>query len=134
MKREAKWVEVRHNKNYMWDKRIKLDVNNDGSCLCVVQGCSDTYLNGGKYDTYTWNEYREIKKPVYKPYKELTEEVRNKLRGAWVKSNNGNNESEITGFVLRDDKVELGDCHVSLNGLFDYWTFLNGDTIGELEN
>ena len=128
-KREnIKWVYVIEQK----EARILLHELDNGDAVCVEFWDTENYINGlndFKIFTLTSEQWEHIKEPDYKPYTELTEEVRKKLRNQCIVSKKSGTDYLIV--AIEREYVRTVDCSYSLRGLFKGFTFLDGSPIGE---
>lgn len=69
------WVEVKDNAQVEWKRCILYQEHADGSCTCIDNSCIDNVLSGKSpvYRTMLWRQYRHIKEPTYRPFKDFDE-------------------------------------------------------------
>ena len=119
----------------VWDqpdekyKRIIIDVFNDGICRCVVEGDEYDYEEGIFYYTMLWHHYEIIKPKTWRAFKDIEE-----FKAEYVKRdpriNHTRWDSIRTITKASNDYVRLGDQCITVQELFDEFTWLDGSTIG----
>jgi|GEM_PF-6355030 len=133
--KDVKWVEETDG-----TKRVLLEIAPDGSALVLCLGDIqyNSYMAYGVYDIALLYKYQwcEIKEPTYKPYTELTEEVKDKLRGKYIIAKDGSCELLVTGFVIDSKHHDLGvridGVTHTLDYLYENFKHQDNTQIGEL--
>lgn len=54
-------------------ERIVIDTCEDGSCICVDEIDTSRFTKGLHYNTTTWDNYKPIPEPSYRPFETLEE-------------------------------------------------------------
>ena len=127
---ELKYIEVKSIVSYKTVRHIFIEELGNKVYYINKESESD-YMKGLGYRV-SWCYISDCFFLESKPFEKLTPQVKDKLRGQWIKlKNDENSELEINGFDFGDNSVRAGNgAIITLEKLFDEWLFLNGDVIG----
>ena len=96
-----------------------------------VDDTSDPFVDSKGYSYSCLIKAEEIDQPKFLPFDLSKPEVRDKLRGKWIRQKDGHEETCITFFLHLDE----GDCWevegYCSEDLLEYWVFMDGTPCGE---
>jgi hypothetical protein len=132
LNRDYVWMEVSDD-GKDWLKRAVINkLHNE---YVVITNAQDeehsnfkTFIKYGVSPENTWPYAREIKEPTWKPYPKMTEELKQKLRGTWIKHKSERLEFQIIG--IDEELCSFTHNKFDLLHLFTNFTYLDGTPIG----
>ena len=132
------------SKGYFADKleTLREFVSEDDDPRTLVEVLGEEYAQRFDEGGNPWNLFYLVEEPEedkYRPYKnnvELLEDFKNRMPESdfWVGGKDSGNEYLITGFIKDDANtycVLIGTCFVSLEVLFELYTYLDGTPCGK---
>lgn len=134
MNKEYKLMEVSDN-GIVWYKRNVIELFNSRRCRALIERSEqlEKFLdNEDNYKSRIWNYCREIKEPIYRPYKVLTEEIKQRLiSDSFVKCKDAESSMYIGIGAVYDERVYIKGTYYTLKDMYERYTYIDGTPFGE---